>query len=92
MTRQRRSFTPKFKLAAASLVADQNDSVSEACQAWDVGESALRRWVKQLQEERGGQMSASKALTPEQRRMQELEARVKRLEQEKTLLKRLPPS
>lgn len=49
MTRQRRSFTPEFKLEAASLVVDQNYSVPEACQALDVGESALRRWVKQLQ-------------------------------------------
>ncbi|WP_284450781.1 transposase, partial [Methylophaga thalassica] len=48
MTKQRRSFTPEFKLEAASLVVDQNYSVSEACKALDVGESALRRWVKQL--------------------------------------------
>jgi|GEM_PF-4483780 len=40
-----RSFTPEFKLEAASLVVDQNYSVSEACQALDVVESALRRWV-----------------------------------------------
>lgn len=88
MTKQRRSFTPEFKLEAASLVVDQNYSVPEACQALGVGESALRRWVKQLQAERGGHTPASKALTPEQQRIQELEARVKRLEQEKTILKK----
>lgn len=85
MTRQRRSFTPKFKLEAASLVVDQNYSVPEACQALDVGESALHRWVKQLQAERNGD---SKALMPEQERIQELEASIKRLEQEKTILKK----
>nr|WP_286304712.1 IS3 family transposase [Methylophaga marina] len=88
MTKQRRSFTPEFKLEAASLVVDQNYSVPEACQALGVGESALRRWVKQLQAERGGHTPASKALTQEQQRIQELEARVKRLEQEKTILKK----
>ncbi|WP_417499548.1 transposase, partial [Methylophaga sp.] len=31
MTKQRRSFTPEFKLEAASLVVDQNYSVPEAC-------------------------------------------------------------
>jgi len=88
MTKQRRSFTPEFKLEAASLVVDQNYSVPEACQALGVGESASRRWVKQLQAERGGHTPASKALTQEQQRIQELEARVKRLEQEKTILKK----
>jgi hypothetical protein len=35
----------------------------------DVGENALRRWVKQLSEERGGITPKSKALTPEQQRI-----------------------
>lgn len=88
MTKQRRSFTPEFKLEAASLVIDQNYSIPEACRAVDVGESALRRWVKQLQDERDGHTPTSKALTPDQQRIQELEARVKRLEQEKLILKK----
>lgn len=88
MTRERRSFTPEFKLEAASLVVDQNYSIPEACRALDLGESALRRWVKQLEAERGGTTPSSKALTPEQQRIKELEARVKRLEQEKFILKK----
>ena len=87
MSRERRSFTPEFKLEAASLVVDQNYSIPEACRALDLGESALRRWVKQLEAERGGTTPSSKALTPEQQRIKELEARVKRLEQEKFILK-----
>ena len=51
MKRQRRSFTPEFKLEAASLVLDQGYSVSEACKSLDVGETALRRWVDQLHDE-----------------------------------------
>ncbi len=46
MIRLRRSFTAEFKLEAASQVVDQNDSIPEACRALDVGESAIRRWVK----------------------------------------------
>jgi transposase len=88
MTRQRRSFTPEFKLEAASLVVDQNYSIADACRALDVGASALRRWVKQLEAERGGQAPPSKALTPEQQRIQALESQVKRLEQEKFILKK----
>lgn len=53
-----------------------------------MGESALRRWVDQLSQEREGVTPKGKALTPEQRKIQELEARCKRLEMEKTILKK----
>jgi transposase len=52
----------------------------------------LRRWVSQLQQERGGFTPISKVLTPEQLKIQELEARINRLEREKSILKRLPSS
>lgn len=65
MTRERRGFTPEFKLEAASRVVDQNNSISEACRALNEGGSAICSWVKQLQAERGSSTPASKALTPE---------------------------
>ncbi len=55
-------------------------------------DSALRRWMKQLQQERDGVPPKSKALTPEQQKIQELEARINRLERQKAILKRLPLS
>ena len=88
MKRQRRSFSPDFKHDAACLVLDQKYSVAEACRALEVGETALRRWVDQLREERTGGAPKGKALSAEQRRIQELEARVQRLEREKTILKK----
>ena len=88
MKRQRRSFSTEFKHEAARLVLDQGYSVPEACRSLDVGETALRRWVDQLKLERGGETPRSKALTPDQRRIQELEARVNRLEREKAILKK----
>ncbi len=87
MTRLRRSFTAAFKLEAASLVLDQGYSVPEASRSLDVGETLLRRWVQQLQSERGGTTPISKALNPEQQIIQELEARINRLEREKDILK-----
>ncbi len=48
----------------------------------------MRRWVDQLRLERGGVTPLSKALTPEQQRIQELEAKVIRLEREKAILKK----
>ncbi|MGN5076852.1 IS3 family transposase [Aeromonas veronii] len=88
MTRLRRSFTAEFKLDAASLVLDQGYSVPEASRSLDVGETLLRRWVQQLQSERTGTTPIGKALTPEQQKIQELEARINRLEREKDIPKK----
>jgi transposase len=88
MTKQRRIFSVEFKREAADLVLKQNYSFIEASRSLGVGESALRRWVDQLQQERTGVTPLSKALTPEQQKIQELEARIARLEREKSILKK----
>ena len=54
----------------------------------DVSTSAMRSWVKQLKGEKSGISPSSPALTPDQRRIQELEERIKRLEREKNILKK----
>jgi transposase len=84
----RRSFSPEFRLEAASLVVDQGYSIPEACESMNVSDTAMRNWVKQLKAERFGETPTGAALTAEQRRIQELEERVKRLEREKTILKK----
>lgn len=86
--RQRRTFSSEFKVDAASLVLDQGYSISEAARSLDIGDTALRRWVDQLKIERGGETPTAKALTPEQQKIQELEARINRLEREKSILKK----
>ncbi|QPB84569.1 IS3 family transposase [Pseudoalteromonas rubra] len=88
MTRKRRTFTQEFKVEAAALVLDKGYSVPEACRSLDIGETALRRWIQQLKQERGGETPQSKALTPEQQKIQELEARIDRLEREKSIPKK----
>ena len=85
----RRSFSIDFKLEAAGLVLDQGYSIPEAGKSMGVGPTALRRWVEQLRSERGGTTPLrSKAMTPEQKRIQDLEAQVRRLEREKEILKK----
>lgn len=86
MSKQRRIFSAEFKREAAVLVLDQGYSHIEACRSLGVVDSALRRWVKQLQEERLGVTPKSKALTTEQQRIQDQEARIDRLEREKAIL------
>ena len=88
MARLRRSFNTDFKREAANLVLKEGYSVAEACRSLDVGETALRRWIDQLEGERLGVTPKAKAFTDEQRRIQALEAQVRRLEQEKSILKK----
>jgi len=85
-------FSPEFKQEAASLVLDQGYSFAQACTSLGMGESALRRWVQKLAKEREGVTPKGRELTPEQRRIQVLEARCRRLEQEKDILKKAPLS
>ncbi len=87
-SKNRRSFSSEFKHDAACLVVDQGYSTTEAAHVVGVGETAMRRWVKQLKQERSGTAPNGKALTPEQRRIQELEWQVQRLEKEKAILKK----
>ncbi|WP_447865004.1 IS3 family transposase [Pseudomonas aeruginosa] len=88
MSKQRRAFSAEFKREAAALVLDQGYSHIDACRSLGVVDSALRRWVKQLEAERQGVTPKSKALTPEQQKIQELEARINRLEREKAIFKK----
>ena len=88
MKKSRPVFTDELKNDAARLVLDQGYTVTEACKAVGVGNTALRRWVKQLDGERGGITPTSKAFTPDQQRIQELEARIKEIEWEKDILKK----
>ena len=68
---------------------DKGYSVVEAGQAVGVGETAMRRWVNQLKEERQGMTPVGrKALTAEQQKIQALETNIKRIEREKAILKK----
>jgi transposase len=48
----------------------------------------MDKWVRQLREERNGTSSMPNALTPDQRKIQELEKPIKRIETEKEILKK----
>jgi len=60
MTKQRCVFSAEFKREAADLVLSKITASSKPV----ASESALRRWVGQLQQERTGVTPQSKALTP----------------------------
>jgi len=77
MTVSRSTFTPEFRLEAAQLVVDQGYTVKAAAAAMGVGKSTMDKWVRQLKNERNGVTSNATPLTPDQRKIRELEKRIK---------------
>ena len=86
---ERKVYTREFKLHAASMVLDDNCPVPDVCASLDIGPTALRRWVDQVRKEREGQpVKGTKAITEDQRLIQELKAKIKRMEMEADILKK----
>jgi Transposase and inactivated derivatives len=88
MAKTRRTFSPEFKLESAQLVVDHGYTVRAACDAVGIGKSTMEYWVHQLRQERQGETPKATALTPEQRRIQELEKQLRRVKEEKEILKK----
>jgi transposase len=81
-------YSVEFKIDTANLVIKQGYSTREASEATGAGATAIRRWVTQLRQETEGITPTATAMTPEQKRIQELEARIKKIEWEKDILKK----
>ena len=77
--RARREFDASFKLEVVRMVKDQGLSVGDVCCSMDLGETVVRRWMKQYTAELNGQAGIGKALTPEQQRIRQLEAENRQL-------------
>lgn len=88
MTKRRKTFSPEFRLESAGLVVDQGYTVKAACEAMGVSKSTMESWVRQLRQERLGQTPKASAMTPDQRRIQQLEKQLRRVEMEKEILKK----
>jgi transposase len=88
MKKVRRSFDPQFRLESAQLVVDQGYSIRAACESMGVGKTTMENWVRQLRKERKGVTPKGSALTPEQRKIQELEKKIRQIEMEKEILKK----
>ncbi|SHM13190.1 transposase [Vreelandella subglaciescola] len=89
MMTKRRNFSPAFRLEAAQLVVDQGYTLKAACEAMGIGKTTMESWVRKLRVERAGNApQKGEALTPEQREIQDLKRRLRRSEEEKTILKK----
>ena len=88
MTNTRNQYTTKFKQECVNLIVNQHYSVAQAVKAMQVGLSTLQRWLGQYRQEIKGITPATRAITPEQQRIQTLEAENKQLKRDNDLLKK----
>lgn len=86
--RARREFDANFKLEIVRMVKDQGLPVNDICRSMDLGETVVRRWVKQYQTELNGQPGIGKPLTVEQQRIRQLETENRQLRMDNDLLKK----
>jgi transposase len=88
MTQKRRVFDANFKMSVVRMIKDQGLSVSQVCQDMNLGETAVRRWLKQVEAEQIGQSGIGKPLTAEQQRIRQLEAENRQLRMDNDILKK----
>lgn len=88
MKRSRNVFTREFKQECIKLVLEQGYDVAQAASAMNVGKSSLQKWISQYRQERQGITPKSSAITPEQLRIQSLEAENRQLKKDNDLLKK----
>lgn len=86
--RARRSFDAAFKLQVVRMIREQGLSIGQVCREMNLVESAVRRWVEQLDQESAGRPGAGKPLTPEQQRIRQLEAEIRQLKSDNEILKK----
>ncbi len=61
MKQKRRAFDASFKLQVVQMIRDQGLSVGQVCRDMGLGETAVRRWLTQLD----GKRRLSPVLTPQ---------------------------
>ena len=86
--KQRRSFDAAFKLQVVDMISAQGLSIRQVCQDMSLGESMIRRWLKQVKAEQSGQPVIGKPLTAEQQKIRQLEAELRQLKSDNELLKK----
>ena len=89
---KRRVFDASFKLQIIQMIKVQGLSVGEVCRDMKLGETAVRRWLAQVDAEQIGQPGMGKPLTTEQQRIRQLEAENKQLRGDVDILKKPRPS
>ena len=87
-TKIRKKYSPEFKQDAVKLVTEQGYRVSEASRNLGVEVSVLRRWIKELENDKSAAFRGNGRMTPEQEEIRRLREENKRLLMEREILKK----
>lgn len=82
-----RKIDAAFKREVVRMVLDKNMSVSQTSQAMQIGDTAIRRWVRQYQAEQAS-ASMEGPITVELMRIEQLEAENRQLREDNDILKK----
>ena len=88
MRKQRRIIDASFKLDVVRMVKEQGLSVRHVSQSIDIGQAAIRRWLKQYEAEANGKLGIGNLLTAEQQRIRQLEHENRQLRSDVDVLKK----
>ena len=87
-SRARKKYSTEFKREAVGLVVDHGYSKAEAGRSLDVNPNLIRRWQREFEAEGSSAFPGQGKLTPDQKRIRDLEAENRRLRMEKDILKK----
>ena len=85
---KRRVFDASFKLQVVEMIRVQGLGIGQVCTDMKLGETAVRRWLAQVDAEQLGQPGIGKPLTVEQQRIRQLEADNRQLRGDVEILKK----
>lgn len=87
--RKRRTFTAEFKAEVVRLVNVGGKSIAQVAAELDLGQTAVRAWVKHAEIDAGKQPAGEGPLTTDEREeLRRLRRENKRLEMEREILKK----
>ena len=84
----RKKYSQEFKREAVDLVIDHGYSKAEAGRSLDVNPNLIRRWQREFEADGTDAFPGQGKLTPDQKRIKDLETDNRRLRMEKDILKK----
>ncbi len=84
----RRKFSREFKIEAVRMVTEDGYSLAQVARDLDVRPNLIRRWRKKLEQEGSEAFPGSGKLKPRDAEMQRLRRDLRRIRQERDILKK----
>ena len=84
----RRQFSREFKVEAVKLVTERGVGVCQAARDLDVGETVLRRWIRELTQDPHQAFPGKGLMKPEHAEIDRLRKEVAKLKMERDILKK----